>query len=140
MSSVAAIATPWPCAPGAHAALTARNAVLLLKVESNRLVENAEQSSKFHAPIGGPLDAPGATASAAVDIPMADAALGGTCCSGSSCSSACSSDCSSAVSDWHPPAGVHSTIRGTTIDKRLRCIESPFGTIHSRRTRPSRHD
>src|ERR1044071_4238937 len=109
MSSVAAIATPWPCAPGAHAALTARNAVLLLKVESNRLVENAEQSSKFHAPIGGPLDAPGATASAAVDIPMADAALGGTCCSGSACRKVCRPDCWSARLDSAPPPGVHSS-------------------------------
>src|ERR1051325_8261800 len=128
MSSVAAIATPWPWTPDTHAALTARNAVLLLKDESNRLVANDEQSSKFHEPIGGPLDASaGATASAALETPMVEAAaLGGNCCSGSSGSSGCNSACLSPPLGWHPPAGSDSTTADTAIHDRLRGIESPF--------------
>src|SRR5262249_6860282 len=121
MSSVAAIAMPWPWTPVVHAALTARNAVLLLNDVSNRLVTNDVQASKFHAPIGGPLDASaGAASSAAVDTPVADAALGGTWRSGSSCSSARSAACSSSRSDWHPPAPSNSATTDTAMDDRLR--------------------
>src|SRR3954453_21254536 len=100
MSSVAAIAMPWPWTPGAQAALTARNAVLLNEL-SNRLVRSDEQSSKLQNATSG-----GAAAGAAPTCDSAElaapvwAADGGTDCSGSSRSSACRSDSSSVASDW----------------------------------------
>src|SRR5437763_7477939 len=131
MSSVFAIATPWPWTPSTHAALTPRNAVLFENVESRSWVWNDEQSSKSQAPIGGPLaSAIGAVpVRAAVALPLAVDALapGGTWRSGSSWSSAWSRAASSASPDEQPaPVAVHTASAEIAIQDRPRIIAVSF--------------
>src|SRR5262249_20539592 len=95
---------------------TERNAVLLLKLESDRLARDNEQSSKFHTPSGLSL---GRTMSlwipvAAASPPLAGgddaSAPGGTCLSGASRSSACSRSCSDGSSDWQAAVAVRMVV------------------------------
>src|SRR3954469_12678251 len=98
MSSGAAIETArelW--IPSVQVTPTERNAVLLLKVESDRLVRDDVQSSKFHTPSGLTLGrtmllwTPSAPVSPALAGGDTAPARGRTCVSGASGRRACSS-------------------------------------------------